>query len=159
MYCTKKYDEPNIYITNRCVAPKIRRTKWCMYVMNRSNAPKNEMNQLCILWTDVLQQKIWWIKILWTDVLHLKLQSCTFFSKFANFATFAQSAQVCLFCKIYLFNFLKGKVPHCLVSGKISSRAFAIAFSKSTTTVLLSHTASNPIRWTSRSFSGLYIQC
>ena len=100
MYCTKKYDEPNIYITNRCVAPKIRRTKWCMYVMNRSNAPKNEMNQLCILWTDVLQQKILWIKILWTDVLHLKLQSCTFFSKFANFATFAQSAQVCLFCTI-----------------------------------------------------------
>ena len=107
MCCTKKYYEPNIYVTNRCVAPKIRRTNWCMYVMNRSNAPKNEMNQLCILYIYVYYMnrcfattKIWWINILWTDVLHLKLQSCTFFSKFANFATFAQSAQVCLFCTI-----------------------------------------------------------
>ena len=102
---------------NRCIAPKNMTNQIFILRTDVLHQKYDEPNDVCMLWTDLMHQKmrwtnyvyyeqmfcnkkILWIKILWTDVLHLKLQSCTFFSKFANFATFAQSAQVCLFCTI-----------------------------------------------------------
>ena len=102
---------------NRCIAPKNMTNQIFILRTDVLHQKYDEPNDVCMLWTDLMHQKmrwtnyvyyeqmfcnkkILWIKILWTDVLHLKLQSCTFFSKFANFATIAQSAQVCLFCTI-----------------------------------------------------------